>query len=202
MSNFYPFRSGSPVATSCGVHLKDLDRFSTVLSTTCTCVTSKTCSSGAVHSLPWALRILHELCLLDLVRGCSPGCSDLRDLHVLLHELHHKSNTSGRLPRSSRSWKTVLPDYGGRQLRESFTELSQVRSDSNLTTVSRCRCSTSYPPWWRKRQAPTLCLARRPIPGQNTSGNGFRHHRKEENTQNLGPPKPQKTNLSHENKLS
>ena len=136
---------------------------------TCNCVTDKTNSTGA-------LTALCPCTASHVVRRC-PGFLGFRDLHVLLHELRR------RLPRSRSRWNIVLPHHGGRQLRERFTDLSHVRSDSTLALSPLFHCLHIIAAKTAKSYAEPF--ARRPIPGQNTGQNGSRHHRHEGEHTNL-----------------
>ena len=57
------------------------------------------------HSLPRALRILHELCLLDLVRRC-PSAARISVIYTF--STTNCTSGAGRPPRSSSRWNTVL----------------------------------------------------------------------------------------------
>ena len=139
--------------------------FSTVLSTTCTCATGKTCSTGScvAQLAPGRLRVLHKFCLLDLV----PRAAWISKISTFSHELHLMTNTRRGPPRSSSRWSTVLLHQGGRQLRESFAKLSHVRSDSTLATVTGLplfRCLHTMVAETASSHAEPF--ARRPIPAQ------------------------------------
>ena len=110
---------------------------STAFQGSCSCISTRTFSTSSMNCNLKDLGRLFHRPVYDVAKTSSTGALTTLSTSTFTHTTYTSQAAHTKdPPRSSNRWNTLLPHHGGRQLRESFTELSHMRSNYTLATVT------------------------------------------------------------------